>query len=104
MGYSPWGRTKSDTKQQQQPQEVDLPLAERFLAEFENTDIFCVGKPGKAYLDLKLAALIQLLEAGLLPEHISSMDLCTYKEEQLFFSHRRDKGVTGAMSGFMQLI
>lgn len=39
-----------------------------------------------------------LLDAGLLPDNITYDQHCTYTEETRFFSHRRDKGNTGAMA------
>lgn len=40
----------------------------------------------------------QLLEAGLPPEHIFSLDLCTFDLPDLFFSYRRDRR-TGRQAG-----
>ncbi len=83
--------------------EVDRELGARFAAEFNDPGIFSAGKPGKAQLDLSRAALIQLLDAGIAPAHITMMDACTYHDPALFFSYRRDKGKTGSMSGFIKL-
>ena len=54
-------------------------------------------------MDLPQCAAIQFLRAGILPEHITLMDACTFENPAMFFSHRRDKGVTGSMAAFMQL-
>ena len=83
--------------------EVDKALGERFAAAFDDPAIYSPGKPGKAQLDLARAALIQLLDAGIEPAHITMMDACTYHEPSLFFSYRRDEGKTGSMSGFIKL-
>lgn len=40
-----------------------------------------------------------LLESGV--HHIHWDRRCTFQEEQLFFSHRRDRGTTGAMAGMI---
>ena len=32
------------------------------------------------------------------------MDACTYENPKMFYSHRRDKGETGSMAAFMQLV
>lgn len=83
--------------------EVDEAIGRDFAREFGTESIVKSGKKGKAYVDLESALLIQLLHAGLAPEHLSSMDLCTYERGDLFFSYRRDKGGTGAMIGFLKL-
>ena len=54
-------------------------------------------------LDLPLINRHQLREAGLADEHISSVKLCTSCREDLFFSHRRDKGRTGRQVHFLML-
>jgi purine-nucleoside/S-methyl-5'-thioadenosine phosphorylase / adenosine deaminase len=41
----------------------------------------------------------QLRDAGV--ERVESADLCTSCEEELFFSHRRDAGVTGRQAGLL---
>lgn len=46
-------------------------------------------------LDLAGANRSDLLSAGLLPGNIHNVGLCGCCQEELFFSHRRDKGVTG---------
>ena len=51
------------------------------------------------YLDLKLANILQLREAGLARNHIYSDAPCTSCHPELFFSHRRDGGRTGRMMG-----
>ena len=83
--------------------EVDSSIGEDFAREFDFDGIVKPGKPGKAYVDLEAALAIQLLDAGLLPEQISAMGLCTYERDDLFFSYRRDRTETGAMIGFMKL-
>lgn len=55
--------------------------------------------PRKVHLDLVEANRRQLLEAGLLAENIWISDLCTSCRTDLFFSHRKEKGVTGRMMG-----
>lgn len=83
--------------------EVDESLADRFAAEFHNPAVKRPGRPGKAYVDLPMCAAIQFLRSGILPEHITLMDACTCENSAHFFSHRRDKGVTGSMAAFIQL-
>ncbi len=84
--------------------EVDLELADRFQDTFKNFDIYTPGRPGKAQLDLEMAAAIQILEAGVKEENLTLMCACTYELEEHFFSHRRDKGDTGSMAAYIELI
>lgn len=53
-------------------------------------------------LDLWSLTRHQLMEAGILPQHIFSLDLCTASSEQ-FFSYRRDK-VTGRQIGVIWMV
>jgi len=84
--------------------EVDEDLGKRFASEFAQEGIMRPGSPGKAYVDLELAAAVQFIEAGIRPENITLMNACTYENEKMFFSHRRDKGVTGSMAAFIKLV
>lgn len=84
--------------------EVDEDLGAKFAAEFDQEGITRPGKPGKAYVDLELAAAVQFIQAGIKPENITLMNACTYEDKNMFFSHRRDKGITGSMAAFIQLI
>lgn len=83
--------------------EVDEPLADEFVQVFADPAVKLAGRPGKAYVDLQRCAAIQFMRAGILPQHITLMDACTYENPAHFFSHRRDKGVTGSMAAFIQL-
>ena len=51
----------------------------------------------KIFLDLAEANRRQLLEAGVPKSRISDLDLCTCCHQNLFFSHRAEKGITGRM-------
>jgi len=50
-------------------------------------------------LDLKLAARRALEDAGAVD--VQDVDLCTACHPELFFSHRRDNGVTGRQAGIV---
>lgn len=84
--------------------EVDADLGKKFQSEFGYPGISRPGRPGKAYVDLELAAAVQFVEAGIRPESITLMNACTYENRQHFFSHRRDKGITGSMAAYIKLI
>ena len=84
--------------------EVDADLGEKFQSEFGYPGISRPGRQGKAYVDLELAAAVQFVEAGIRPESIPLMNACTYENRRHFFSHRRDKGITGSMAAYIKLI
>jgi polyphenol oxidase len=53
--------------------------------------------PKKIFLDIGEANRRQLLAAGVPAKNISDLGLCTFCHPELFFSHRRENGVTGRM-------
>lgn len=59
------------------------------------------GAQRGTYLDLKAIARRQLRAAGVV--QVEDCDLCTFCEADLFFSHRRDHGVTGRQAGIAWL-
>ncbi|KKE78051.1 peptidoglycan editing factor PgeF [Oceanobacillus caeni] len=64
-----------------------------------------VPSRNKRYLlDLKKLNVEILLQSGVLRHNIDVTNYCTYKDKSLFFSHRRDKGKTGRMLGFLGII
>ncbi len=56
---------------------------------------------GSLYVDLNKACLIDMADAGIDPSQVTDAALCTYENEELFYSHRRDKGKTGAMAAMI---
>jgi YfiH family protein len=56
---------------------------------------------GKGHVDLRAAAKIQLLSAGLPDSSIDTTDRCTVTHREEFFSHRRDRGITGRMAALI---
>lgn len=55
----------------------------------------------RSLLDLKELNREILLQSGILSHNIDITSYCTYRDEALFFSHRRDQGKTGRMLGFI---
>lgn len=53
---------------------------------------------GKGHVDLRAVLRWQLTQAGVPADHMDRTEACTYRDRELFFSHRRDKGVTGRMA------
>lgn len=47
------------------------------------------------HLDLPAAVRLRLLAAGLRPERVEDIGACTACEPSRYFSHRRDRGITG---------
>lgn len=50
---------------------------------------------GRARLDLRQLLVIQLADAGIRPEHVELVGGCTFSDDARYFSHRRDRGLTG---------
>ena len=59
-----------------------------------------VDKPHKYFADLYALARLRLALAGVPVTQISACDLCTYSDEERFFSYRRD-GQTGRMASLI---
>lgn len=55
--------------------------------------------PPKSHLNLKRAIHLQLQHAGITQTDI--LPHCTFRDQHLFFSHRRDKGRTGRMAALI---
>ena len=53
---------------------------------------------GKGRVDLREAIRRQLIDAGIDEDEIDLTDRCTFRDAREFFSHRREKGVTGRMA------
>ncbi len=78
-------------------EDVYMPFVERFGEEI------ATKVDGKIFLDLEYAILMQLKESKILASNVTCAKLCTYCETRMFYSHRRDKGKTGAMGSFIAL-
>ena len=75
------------------------------IAEFEK----CFGPAGpfrrrpdgKGNVDLRESLFRQLRAAGVPENEIDTTDRCTFSHAEEFFSHRRDKGITGRMAAII---
>jgi len=86
--------------------EVDPPVAQQFaeiFAKYEDIIIKPGSQPGKYRIDLWMANALQLKEMGVPPRNITVAGMCTSCRQDLFFSHRRDKGNTGRMVAMLML-
>ena len=92
--------------------EVGPEVAEEFVRVFGAGTGSVRGKGrdehgvSKSIIDMQLALREQLLSSGLTPDAIDTIGRCTATsvDEQgrpLFYSHRRDKGVTGRMAAII---
>ena len=79
--------------------EVGPEVLEAFDGEFGSDAAVRREADGKGFVDLKAALAIQLRRIGV--NQIDSTDRCTFKYADEFFSHRRDKGVTGRMAAMI---
>jgi copper oxidase (laccase) domain-containing protein len=73
---------------------VDAPVIERFAAAFPGAwEAWMTPKgPGKWMLDLWQANLDQLTGAGVRPDRVDGLGLCTGCRPDLLFSYRRERG------------
>lgn len=83
--------------------EVGEDVRREFLAVLPESDGFFMPKGDKYMLDLVGANELFLAGSGIIPENISSADLCTKCCEDEFFSHRRSGSVRGTMSAFIHI-
>ncbi len=81
--------------------EVGDEVAEEFRRAFGESAVVGMSQEGKAVIDLRLAARLQLLAAGVAAENIETTDRCTVTHRDEFYSHRRDRGVTGRMAAII---
>lgn len=73
--------------------EVDADVAQYFDGLYSRFD----SSKGKYFIDLKKHNKNQLLHLGVLEKNIEISHFDTYQQTDLFFSHRKENGVTGRM-------
>ncbi len=84
--------------------EVDRPVRDAFRKGGGDWDAIAREQElGRWHLDLRESSQLQLQQAGLPAAHIEATAECTCCHRELFFSHRRDKGITGRQAGFIML-
>ncbi len=72
---------------------VGEEVAQHFDSNFKRFD----REKQKWFVDLKAVNKQQLLDFGVDAQNIELSSYCTVQDENIFFSHRRDKGVSGRM-------
>ena len=82
-----------------------------FEVGYEVADIFkeCFGDSvvstnGKPHVDMQKAIKLQLISEGILEENIVDSNICTYCNNDLFFSHRVSGDKRGLQAAIMELI
>ena len=78
------------------PEVVDQFEAAFGFGNFERRTV-----DGKGRVDLRAAVQAQLTRVGVSPDRIDTTDRCTFRDRDEFFSHRRDKGITGRMAALI---
>lgn len=81
--------------------EVGDEVRDAFMHAFGKQTVF--EREKKLFIDLNKACILDMLQAGIMPQNITDAALCTYGNAGLFFSHRRDRGQTGAMAAVIAL-
>lgn len=81
--------------------EVGFEVLEEFRRVFGGLAPIRVVGGGKGRVNLVEACRLQLLRAGLQSDRIDLSDRCTFSNPNEFFSHRRDKGITGRMAALI---
>lgn len=84
--------------------EVDVPVMERVTRCLPGEPLPAVpGRPGHWWLNLPEVNRRVLLQAGIRVENITMSGLCTACRGDLFFSHRKQGGLTGRMASLIML-
>ncbi|UJL47860.1 peptidoglycan editing factor PgeF [Virgibacillus sp. NKC19-16] len=84
----------------QQCYEVDENVIRHLTLQDREKTVISRGN-NRYLLDLKQLNVEILLQCGVLRNNIDVTNYCTFQDDALFFSHRRDKGKTGRMLGFL---
>lgn len=84
--------------------EVGKEVYDEFEKHPFQEEIFSKKSKYSYYLDLWRGNFLQLTGCGVRPEKILVSEICTSCNSELFFSHRKEKGITGRMMGVIMLI
>ena len=80
--------------------EIGPEVLEQFAAAF-GPEAPIRRRDGKGYVDLRAAIRVQLLRLGVPTDQIDTTDRCTVCDADEFFSHRRERGITGRMAALI---
>lgn len=84
-------------------------VGEEVFSEFESSfgslaEKYTIRKNNKFYIDTDALNFSSLVESGIPKENIDICPLCTYCNNDIFFSHRGDGGKTGRMCASIELV
>ncbi|MBA2678398.1 MAG: polyphenol oxidase family protein, partial [Ktedonobacteraceae bacterium] len=85
---------------------LDQPTREDYRGKVRESAVFSTQSSSdrkSLRIDLQATNQSQLEMAGVQPEHIEVMDICTGCNTDLFFSHRKEEGKTGRFAVIMAL-
>ena len=82
--------------------EVGDEVVQEFRAKLPDApDVIHRHVGRKAHIDMRKALIHQALQLDIPQSNIDTTDLCTYSDADLFFSHRRENGLTGRQAAFI---
>lgn len=81
--------------------EVGPEVLDEFRRLFPQQPPLRPAHNGKGFVDLRQAVYLQLLQAGLAQDQIDLSDRCTCRDQPEFYSHRRDRGLTGRLAAII---
>ena len=85
--------------------EVGAEVVEAFRQKFSYAgELLAPTREGHALIDLQRANRNQLAEAGVAPERIHTLPLCTMCRTDLFFSYRKEKSLHGRTGRLLSVI
>ncbi|WP_194840826.1 peptidoglycan editing factor PgeF [Filobacillus milosensis] len=82
--------------------EVDQRVVDH-IPEAYHDEVLTPTTEGHFLLDLKRLNFLYLVDADVISDYIYITEYCTFKDEELFYSYRRDQGETGRMMAFIYL-
>lgn len=75
--------------------EVGFEVIQMFRDRYHERFVFTMEPGSKPHLNLSHTALMILEDCGVDPDNLEDLNLCTYENEDLFFSYRRQKEAAG---------
>jgi YfiH family protein len=81
--------------------EVGVEVLDEFTRVFGPEAPVRRRRDGKGHVDLRECLRRQLVAAGVPQDQIDTTDRCTFRDRAEFYSHRRDKGVTGRLAAMI---
>lgn len=82
--------------------EIGSDVASVFIEGFDPFYTFPTN-PNKYHSNLWSCNVQQLMESGITADHIAVANICTYCNNQLFYSYRREGKNTGSLGAFISL-